>query len=390
MEGKVRDMSYYTSGNLEVDAIGRMNITGDVIPANWYKTVLMDKGVVDAYAVMILADIVYWYRPVEVRDERTGQLVGYKKKFHGDKLQRSYDQISDRLNITKNQAVRAIKTLTDLGVVIKEFRTEEFGGRKVNNIMYLSLDVDRLKYLTFYNPDSETAMELETEAMAAETKAMAAEKSAMELETGAIGLKTDPIQLKQTPIQFKSDRVSNLNAIDSPIQIRETPKAELDTNTENTTESINGDYLINPILSISTHEEMTDGMDETKAYMDYIRSNLELDVMLQAMNSSDRETYEEMYNLICDIVCVPRKTVRISGEDYPYEIVKSRFLKLKFQHLEYVALAMKEQTTRIGNIKAYMLTALYNAPNTLNNYYQQRVAHDLYGKKVYLAQTEPD
>ena len=86
-----------------------------------------------------------------------------------------------------------------------------------------------------------------------------------------------------------------------------------------------------------------------------------------------------MYHIICDIVCVRRKIVRINGEDYPYEIVKSRFLKLNSEHLEYVRECMKHTNTKIGNIKAYLLTSLYSAPETMTYYYQQEANSDLYG-----------
>jgi hypothetical protein len=83
--------------------------------------------------------------------------------------------------------------------------------------------------------------------------------------------------------------------------------------------------------------------------------------------------------VICEIVCVKRDTVRVAGEDYPYELVKSMFLKLNSGHLEYVISCMRETNTKIANIKAYMVTALYNAPTTMNHYYQQEVQHDMYG-----------
>lgn len=69
----------------------------------------------------------------------------------------------------------------------------------------------------------------------------------------------------------------------------------------------------------------------------------------------------------------------IAGEDYPYELVKSKFLKLNSGHLEYVIGCMHDTVTKITNIKAYMVTALYNAPSTMNHYYQQEVQHDMYG-----------
>ena len=108
---------------------------------------------------------------------------------------------------------------------------------------------------------------------------------------------------------------------------------------------------------------------------------------------SEKGLYEELYEVICEIVCVKRKTVKVNGEDYPYELVKSKFLKLNSSHLEYVIGSMKETTTKIANIRAYMVTALYNAPNTMNHYYQQLVQHDMYGggwQKKGLFNSEPD
>lgn len=93
----------------------------------------------------------------------------------------------------------------------------------------------------------------------------------------------------------------------------------------------------------------------------------------------DREYYEELYQLICEVVCVPRKTIRIAGEDYPYALVKSKFLKLNSSHLQYVIGCMERNTSKVSNIKAYLITALYNAPNTMNHYYNAEVNHDLYG-----------
>jgi len=72
-------------------------------------------------------------------------------------------------------------------------------------------------------------------------------------------------------------------------------------------------------------------------------------------------------------------TIRIAGEDYPYNLVKSKFLKLNSTHLEYVIGCMKNNTTKVSNIKAYLTTALYNAPNTINHYYTAEVNHDMYG-----------
>ena len=124
---------------------------------------------------------------------------------------------------------------------------------------------------------------------------------------------------------------------------------------------------------------MMDVMDDASAYMEIIKENIEYEHHMKYGDWSEKGLYEELYEVICEIVCVKRKTVKVNGEDYPYELVKSKFLKLNSSHLEYVIGCMKETTTRITNIRAYMVTALYNAPNTMNHYYQQLVQHDMYG-----------
>ncbi len=126
------------------------------------------------------------------------------------------------------------------------------------------------------------------------------------------------------------------------------------------------------------HDRM-DVMDHASAYMEIIKKNIGYEHYMKYGDQCDRGLYEELYEVICEIVCVKRKTVKVNGEDYPYELVKSRFLKLDSSHLEYVIDSMKNTATRIANIRAYMVTALYNAPNTMKHYYQQMVRHDLYG-----------
>ena len=126
-------------------------------------------------------------------------------------------------------------------------------------------------------------------------------------------------------------------------------------------------------------DDMIDTMDDATAYMEIIKENIEYEHHMKYGDWSEKGLYEELYEVICEIVCVKRRTIKVNGEDYPYELVKSKFLKLNSSHLEYVIGCMKETTTKITNIRAYMVTALYNAPNTMNHYYQQLVQHDMYG-----------
>ena len=120
-------------------------------------------------------------------------------------------------------------------------------------------------------------------------------------------------------------------------------------------------------------------IDNVEAYIEQIKQNIRYDYHIQHDTCHDRELFDELYELICDIVCVSRKTVKIGGENYPYALVKAKFLKLNDSHLEYVITSMQNVTTKIKNIYAYLLTALYFAKNTKNHFYNQEVQYDMFG-----------
>lgn len=131
---------------------------------------------------------------------------------------------------------------------------------------------------------------------------------------------------------------------------------------------------------METEDNTIDVMDDAQAYIELIKENISYEYHMKYDKYGQRELYDELFEVICEVVCVKRQTIRVAGEEYPYELVKARFLKLNSSHLEYVIGCMKETTTKITNIKAYMVTALYNAPTTINHFYQQEVQHDMYGE----------
>ena len=139
----------FDTGSETVNRMCRLQFTGNVIPSTWYHTIKKETGKPNLNAIIILADIVYWYRPVEIRDEATGQLCGFKKKFQADILQRNYQQLADQFGITKRDAVNAIVELEKLGVVTRVFRTVNIKGQLYSNVMFLNLDVDVLIQLTY-------------------------------------------------------------------------------------------------------------------------------------------------------------------------------------------------------------------------------------------------
>ena len=118
-------------------------------------------------------------------------------------------------------------------------------------------------------------------------------------------------------------------------------------------------------------------MREREGYRELILEHIEYDILVQN-ERMDRDRLDELVELMVDTVCSRRETIRIAGDDYPAEVVKSRFLKLNSSHIEYVLDRMRENTTYVRNIKKYLLAALYNAPATIDSYYTSLVSHDLY------------
>ena len=121
-----------------------------------------------------------------------------------------------------------------------------------------------------------------------------------------------------------------------------------------------------------------DRMRERESYREIIWENIDYDILTQD-EKLDRARLDELVELMVNTVCSNREMIRIAGDDYPVEVVKSRFLKIGSSHIEYVLERMRENTTYVRNIKKYLLAALYNAPVTMDSYYTSLVNHDLYG-----------
>ena len=111
-------------------------------------------------------------------------------------------------------------------------------------------------------------------------------------------------------------------------------------------------------------------------YRDIIKDNIEYDLLIQDPHL-DKDRLDEIGDLILETVCTARKTLRIAGDDYPAELVKSKFMKLTSSHIEFVLDCMRENTSKIRNIKQYLRAVLFNAPSTIDSYYTALVAHDM-------------
>ena len=181
---------------------------------------------------------------------------------------------------------------------------------------------------------------------------------------------------RENPRQVKPEQAKPKQA--EPEQ--ENP-AQLNTNPLKTKKSKKDKSITYPSIYPAEPEaaNRTDGMDRIElieAYREIIKENIEYDLLVLRYG---RERLDETLELMLEVILSKRPYIRIAGDDFPREIVKSRFLKINSGHLEYVFDCIDKNTTKVGNIKAYLLAALYNAPATMDSYYRAEVNHDLYG-----------
>ncbi|MDD3141165.1 MAG: DUF6017 domain-containing protein [Lachnospiraceae bacterium] len=244
----------------------------------------------------------------------------------------SIEEIMEMLNCKKNKAIGIMKELdAETGIGLLEKRRQ--GQGKPSMIYVKSFIVDENESAQkFKKPTSETCEE--------------------------------------------SSEVGNSNLLKLEKQTSRSPKnkpLEVGKKDPNYTYINNTDFnKSNPILSVDSDN----GLDEYEAYSEIIKDNLEIDIMYERY-PFDRELIEGIYDLILETVLCKSGNVIIASNEYPVQLVKSKFLKLNCMHLEYVMRCMKSNTSKVRNIKKYLLAALFNAPTTISGYYQAEVNHDM-------------
>ena len=165
---------------------------------------------------------------------------------------------------------------------------------------------------------------------------------------------------------------------ENPAQLNTKGSSNQISNTDSSSTEGSNPIQSSPQTPAGAKRTGRDWMRERENYRELILENIEYDYLCRD-DRLDRDMLNELVELMVDTVCSRRETIRIAGDDYPAEVVKSRFLKLNSSHIEYVLDRMRENTTYVRNIKKYLLAALYNAPATIDSYYASLVNHDLYG-----------
>ena len=188
----------------------------------------------------------------------------------------------------------------------------------------------------------------------------------------------------EKPTQEKPT-LENPMQLNKDIQKTDLPKKEKSNTDLSSTDSI-PIHSLNPLpydgeAATPPERKRKEATDAYSVYEEIIKDNIEYDHFVR-YGQVDKDRLDEIVSIILETVCSKRKTIRIAGDDYPAELVKAKFMKLNSSHIEFVFDCMKENTTKIRNIKQYLKAVLFNAPNTIDSYYTALVAHDIATGKI--------
>lgn len=135
---------------------------------------------------------------------------------------------------------------------------------------------------------------------------------------------------------------------------------------------------IDNLIYTKNQKKTFDEIGKDNPYEIYLKEKLEYDYLV-IQYKHHVQMLDEIFEIMIDTLSCNRKTIRIGGDDKPAEIVKSRFMKLEHEHMQFVMDCILKNTTKIKNIRQYILTTIYNATQTIDSYYTMLVNHDLYG-----------
>ena len=300
------------------------------------------------------------------------------------------DNIMEDLNCSKGKAVRILSELDNengIGLIEKKrmglgkpgiIYVKNFVGIAVNNHEEES---DDFEFDYSENESEETRIIADEPSNNAEVPKMNFKKSKNRTSRSS---KNELQEVQKVNFKKSKNRTSG----SSKSELQEVSKL----NPNNTEYNQNYDnYLSNPIHHRDKGRAMLqsspiDKMDEINATFEYMRDILDYDMLREEERNGkkvyDMQIVDELIDVMVSAMTSSKQYINIGGEDIPIQQVKSRFEKYDSTILQYVINCMKENTTKVKNIRKYMLAVLYNAPMTINNYYRAEVNHDLHGEKT--------
>ena len=303
------------TGIASVDALYGIDFTGNTIPHSWYGTIQTENGKPDMNAIAILSEILYWHRPREsCGDGDSGEIV-LTKRFGKDMLQLSYGQLNKKFHLSKAQCRRAMKNLERLGVIKRNLRDlDTEAGDRLNNVMFIELFSDRLLQLTFPGEDA-------------------------------------PGEKIVTRVSGEMDEVIDFDEPGGAVKNM--------TNTKNTTEITNKVY---PLY---------------RSELERVRDQIEYDILIKD-KKLDKGIIDNIVDIMVEVNLSRRKTHYVNGEPVDVDLVKARFSSIDTEMIRLILDRIKNSVVSVGNMKAYLVTILFNTPATYETELAMQVSRDMY------------
>lgn len=412
-------MGQLSTGNKIVDEVSKINFSGNITPRTWRKTITKENGKPYPLARDILAEFVYWYRAKEEVDEDTHEIT-MEKKFRDDLLFMSYKKLSEEFGESKRVLRDALNRLESIGVIKRHYRTITYtDGTTVNNVMYIELIPDVLVTLT-YGTGNENKKECAVLREEKEPAAQECRDSLSPSDKNVTRVVTEPEDITSPsdenvtrvvtkPYPYTENTSKNTKNYNNPnlsIQSKKDCKAQGETcpvdETDRTEDIVNtflrktadwereklekGDSSADEIYYFqqkrNLKQELLENLPENanESYpLSFVNCWYDYEDLLQMSN--DRKRINLVMNILYDTLNSNKSTIRISGEEKPASVVKGRLLKLNSGDILYALEKYDEQTTKIRNHRAYLLTVLYLSKEQQELELQNKVMHDMYGRE---------
>ena len=257
----------------------------------------------------------------------------------------SIEDIMELLNCGRNKAVKSLQELDDeKGIGLIEKRRQGFGKVTIIYVKSFMMDSCEAK-----KSEDAGIVKFTNQTSDAETDSK---------EVYILNFKKSQNQTSESPEnKLHEVYISNSN----------------NTNINNTDFSENKS---NHIISADGIGSDVDGMEIVQAYQDLIKENIEYDSLV-ITHPYDKKQIDEIVDLIVETVMSENNKILIASNWYSGSLVRSKFMKLDYSHMEYVLECLHGNTTKVKNIKKYLLAALFNAPSTISGYYRAEVNHDM-------------
>lgn len=292
-------------------------------------------------------------------------------------------EIQEDLGFTKKKAIEYLGELEGFGLVEKKRR-----GLGLPSILYvksflLKTDCSKLNFEgteTSRGSKKETSAKEEVVASKEEKEDIAAKvtenhplKQTVNSRSVDLGTSRSVDSDTSRGADFDTSRSADLTPqeVQNGVPLINNTK-EKDINENN----IKSNHIISAQRQSNTTGYDCDMIREMEIYEEIIKENIAFDDLLVAY-PYETETIEGIAQLILETVLNKNESMIIASNTYPVELVKSKFLKLNYSHIEYVMDCFKNNTSKVKNIKKYLLAALFNAPSTMDSYYRAEVNHDM-------------